>query len=95
MKRLKITDFEHDISQVSLTSRSTGNQLDLALSTEKGLFFATLAFSTIGRATQFTIKLSDNYLNDRIIAGLEEYEQDKFVVLVQEFNRVVFLDRKH
>ena len=70
-----------------MTSRSTGNQLDLALLTEKGLFFASLTFSTIGRATQFTVKLSEEkFLLERPIAGLVEYEQDKFVVLVQEVN---------
>jgi hypothetical protein len=49
---------DYDIRDISVTSRSTGNQLDLALSTDKGLFFASLAFSTIGRATQFSIKLT-------------------------------------
>lgn len=87
VKKLKITDMDHDIRQVSVTSRTNGNQLDLAISTDKGLFFASLAFSTIGRATQFTVKLSEEkFLLERPIAGLVEYEQDKFVVLVQEVN---------
>jgi hypothetical protein len=78
---------DHDIREISVTSRSTANQLDLALLTEKGLFFAFLAFSTIGRATQFSIKLTlENFLQERHVAGLIEYEQDKFVVLVQEVN---------
>jgi hypothetical protein len=85
---------DHDIRQVSVTSRSNDKQLDLALSTDKGLFFASLAFSTIGRTTQFTVKLTEEkYLLERQIASLVEYEQDKFVVLVQEINKVAFLDR--
>ena len=87
VKKLKITDMDHDIRQVSVTSRTNGNQLDLAISTDKGLFFASLAFSTIGRATQFTVKLTEEkYLLERQIASLVEDEQDKFVVLVQEVN---------
>jgi hypothetical protein len=57
VKKLKIIDMDHDIRQVSMTSRSNDKQLELTISTDKGLFFASLAFSTIGRATQFTVKL--------------------------------------
>ena len=90
-----MTDMTYDIKQISLTSRSSGNQLDLALATESGLFFASLAFASIGRTTQFSIKLSeDNFLFERIIASCIEYEPDKFVVLVQEIKSVAFLDRK-
>jgi hypothetical protein len=49
-KKIELSGEIGDIQHLSLTSRSTSQSLELALCTEKGLYFYTLKLSQFGRS---------------------------------------------
>ena len=58
ISKVQIPNFNEDIWGLMHTNRCTDESLDLAVSTEKGLFFVTLAFKQMGRKVIYTAALN-------------------------------------